>query len=624
MKNRLVATAGHVDHGKTALLNALTGQETDRLDEEKERGLTIDLGFAHLAEGDLRVGFIDVPGHRNFIKNMVSGVGSVQGVLFVVSAVDGWEAQSREHFEIINLLRPEYCCFALTKIDLADEEMRLLVRAEIEDAVEGTPYENADVLPVSSETGEGIEDLKDTVTDDLRELDDPADHGKPYCPVDRVFSVKGQGTVVTGSLSGGPLSEGDTIHCLPGRGEGRVRGIQQYHESVDTAHPGSRVALNVPDWDHTEIERGTTMTRPDAGEESGAVDGLLEAPRNLSKPIRHDRELLAYRATDRRGVQVLLEDSGSLAEGESGLARLNWLEGTSFVRPGDRIILRDHSDRHLLGCLTVLNPEPIRTLSEDAYREWLRRRHPVTVRSLLESSLSLHGAMRLPELAEGTPYAESEYEEAASADGLRRVGEDWIVDEEWWSGTADRIRDRVRGHHEQQPLSEGLPVAEVRSELPEEALLDVMVEEELLEGLKRDGDVLRAEDFEPEMSAEQRAEAEDLREELRDAGLEAPDRDELESSHSPKLVRYLVRSGRIVELDEERLLDREVFEELRGSVESYLAEHERARLSDLRDHLDSSRKYVIPLMEYLDRDGLTVRDGDHRYLRDPGGTDRDG
>jgi selenocysteine-specific elongation factor len=617
MKNRLVATAGHVDHGKTALLNALTGQETDRLDEEQERGLTIDLGFAHLQDEDLQVGFIDVPGHQNFIKNMVSGIGSVQGVLFVVSAVDGWEAQSREHFEIVNLLEPEYCCFAMTKIDRADDEMQLLVRAEIEDAVASTPYENANIMPVSSKTGEGIEDLKTVLTDELRALNEPEDHGKPYCPVDRVFSVKGQGTVVTGSLSHGRLDTEDRIYALPGEQAGRVRGIQQYHDSVSSAYPGSRVALNVPDWDATEVKRGRILSVPSAGTETSAVDGWLETPRHLAVDITHDQELLAYLGTGRNKARILIEEQHSPPENIETLARVHWLDESVFARPGDRIILRDSSDRHLLGCLTVLCADPDQSLTDPEYRNRLRKRHPVRPDTLLSSRLEEQGATNLDKLAEGTPFAPGEFEETLETqESFRLIDKGWAVDKGWWIQRAEAVRERIDRYHDDHPLKPGIPVETIRSMVPDEQLLDPLLASDPLDSIVRDGEFLRREDFVPEPSSDQQENVRTLRDELQSDRLETPDRSTLDEDYSPEIIDYLVRTGDLVALSEDRIIDRAVFEELREAVREYLQEHERARLSDLRDHLDSSRKYVIPLMEYLDRDGLTVRDGDYRYLRD--------
>jgi selenocysteine-specific elongation factor len=617
MKNRLVATAGHVDHGKSALLHALTGQETDRLDEEQERGLTIDLGFAHLEQDGLQVGFIDVPGHHNFIKNMVSGVGSVQGILFVISAKDGWEAQSREHFEIVKLLEPEYCSFVLTKIDLVDEEMQLLARAEIEDAIESTPYETADILPVSSETGEGISELKNQLTNKLSQLDDPADYDKPYLPVDRIFSVKGQGTVVTGSLSGGAVKENDELGLKPGGSSGRVRGIQKYHASVNEAGPGSRVALNVPDWDREEVHRGDVVSDPTAGSVADRVDGFLETPEESNVQVSHDSELLTYLGTDRKKAKILVAKERTLGQNESALARLQWFDESVFVRPGDRIILRDFSDRNLLGCLTVLSVSPGQTLTDANYRQWLLDRRPVTPESLLSSELEREAFVRGDELADGTIFSRERFRTLVQeSDKYRFLVDDWIVNEKEIQERLASLEDQLNRYHEENPLKPGMPVEAVREMFPTLAVMKAVLSLEEADSLRRTEDYVTLRGFEPAPEPDQSRAIDNLLESLSGKGLETPSRDELEERYAPEVIDYLVHEDQLVELSESRLVHRNDFEELKQTVTSFLQQEEKARLSQLRDLLESSRKYVIPFMEYLDREGLTVRDGDYRYLRE--------
>lgn len=612
-----MATAGHVDHGKTALLNALTGQETDRLDEEQERELTIDLGFSHLRHDELQIGFIDVPGHQNFIKNMVSGVGSVQGILFVVSAVDGWEAQSREHFEIVKLIEPDYCCFAMTKIDQADEEMQLLVEAEIEEAIESTAYEDSTIVPVSSVDGTGIDELKDLLLEDLSAIDNPPDYGKPYCPVDRVFTIQGQGTVVTGSLSGGTMSEGQTLVREPDGQEGTIRGIQQYHESVSAAYPGSRVALNIPEWDHDSVQRGDVCSVSDAGVVTDCIDGKLESTRTLEGSIDHDQEILAYLGTGRETVQILTEQQRSIQANEAGIVRLKWYESSVFTRPGDRIILRDFSDRRLLGAVTVLEVSPDQRLNDEGYRQWLRERYPMTPETLLRSDLNRHGVVLLDELATGTRYSRDDLRACStSIDGVITGHDRWIIDEQWWYEKTKTLREQVEGYHREHPLEPGLPLGNARKHFPSDDLLDEALESEFDGQIIRDEDVLRKSSFRPNPNKEQETLIDNLLKDLRKKRLETPDRSELEKKYPTKLINYLIRQEKIVELSEERLLDRKIYEELLESIRNFLDDQGKARLSTLRDHLESSRKYVIPLMEYLDTEGVTVRDGDYRYLRE--------
>ncbi len=615
MKCRLVATAGHVDHGKTALLEALTDQQTDRLREEQERGLTIDLGFADLSRGDLRIGFVDVPGHHNFIKNMVSGVGSVQGILFVVSAVDGWQEQSREHFEILRLLRPEACCFAVTKIDLADEELQLLVRAEIEEAVEKTPYEDAPILPVSAKTGQGVEELEERLVRLIGDTPQPPDEDKPYCPVDRVFTVKGQGTVVTGSLSGGGVHSGDELSLMPAGRPGNVRGIQQYHEAVDEAVPGSRVALNVPEWDADVATRGHIATLPAAGQNATVVDGLFEAPRFLDNPVKHDREILSYHATRRLKARLLTVDQRSFEPTQRGLVRLKW-DRDVFVRPGDRVLLRDASDRNLLGIMRVGVVNPDRSLGNKEHREWLRRRFPVTPRSLLETDLERTGYGTLEALAEATPYRPESFR--AVLDGVEEVlvlSGRYLVDQSWWRNRRQRIYDRVEEFHEEHPLQPGVPVSQVLEDVEDKGLRDELLRALTVEELERDGTHLRRRDFRPRLDPDQKQTYRTLLAEVEEGGLESPDRSGLIEQYDPELIEYALREGDLIELDDQRLIHADVLERIREGIQAYMEENQPCRLSDLRDYFGSSRKYVVPLMEYFDREGTTYRDGDLRHLR---------
>ncbi len=618
MRYRLVATAGHVDHGKTALLEALTGQNADRLEEEQQRGLTVDLGFADMRDDDegIHVGFVDVPGHQDFIKNMVSGMGSVQGVLFVVSAVDGWQAQSREHFEIVNLLEPSYCCFALTKTDLADEEMQLIVEAEIEEAMAGTDYAGAPRVPVSAETGEGVESLKRRLFRDLSATPDPPDHGKPYCPVDRSFSVQGQGTVVTGSLSGGSVEPEADLARMPDGEVGRVRSVQQYHEGVDRAEPGSRVALNVPDWDREQTHRGDVAAVPNAGRTGEVLDGRLRAPRDPRHPLEHDTQVLAYLGTGRYPARVLLADAEALPADSSQLARIKLLSDRVFTRPGDRLIVRSFNDRFLLGCLRVGAVDPGVRWGDVDHRSWLSGRFPVTPRNLLVSELRRRGALTLTEAADGTRYDSKTFRDAAESLGeARRLEGNWVVDPAWWEQCLDDVQKRVREYHRDHPTRPGLPRTSLRDTVGQGELRERFLEALGERGILARDEHLRDEDFEPHLDSDDRARADELLEALGEAGLEGPDRETLEDRYGSELVAYLVREGRLVELNEERLLTREVFRDLREALRAFLEDNEPVRLSEVRDHLGSTRKYVIPLMEYLDRQGMTYRDGEVRHLR---------
>ena len=615
MKHRLVATAGHVDHGKTSLLKSLTGTDADRLEEEQKRGLTIDLGFADLLTDDLQVGFIDVPGHQNFIKNMVSGVGSVQAVLFVVSAVDGWQEQSREHFEIIRMLEPDVLVFALTKIDLADEDFRLLVEAEIEEATQATPYQNAPIIPASSKSGRGIDSVRTELLKRLKQTPDPVNHEKPYCPIDRVFSVKGQGTVVTGSLSGGTINVEQPVVRMPAQESGRIRGLQQYHEDQDKAHFPARTAVNVPDWDQQEVNRGDILTVPEAGRIASIIDGLFSANRHLRQELSHDQQVLGYSGTDRFTARVLMPDQQSFEASDQGLLRLEREENHGFYRAGDRIILRDFADRRLLGCLHVGEVDPEGSFSDSSYREWLRSRFPVNPKNYVNSELTRTDSLTPRQLSQGSrfsPAVLTEYVDEAT--DIRWLGErERIIHEKTWEHRLKQARKIVNQFHESEPHRRGIPLNQwIASDDPLRPFL-----REFLESgpYQTDEEILYREDFEPHLPEKQQEPYEKLIDELVQAGLEPPGRAELEKRYGIRPLEYGIESGVLVIVSEEFVYPNETIQKLKTRLCDWMADGDPRRLSEIRDFLDSSRKYVIPLMEYLDQQDITIREGDVRYLR---------
>ncbi len=608
LKNRLVATAGHVDHGKTTLLKTLTGTDADRLEEEQQRGLTIDLGFAHMDLGSYRVGFVDVPGHHRFVKNMVTGVGSVQGALFVVSARDGWQQQSREHFQILSLLEPEFICFAVSKIDLVEEDFQLIVEAEIEEVVEDTDYEDAPVVPVSGTTGEGIDRLKTALLESLTSGPEPEDWGKPYLPIDRIFSLEGKGTVVTGSLSGGRIETGDSLELQPAGTRGRVRSIQAYGDSLEDVGPGTRTALNVPDWDPDRVGRGMIGAPTDSGTVTDRADGMCWLPDDPVHRPRHDLTLMAYLGTGRGEAKLLRTGEGTVGD-EPEPVRLLWEERV-FVRPGDRVILRDFGDQHVLGVVEVLNPAPDRRLQSKSYREFLWSRFPFTVERLVASELRSSSPHRLDELPDGTPFSVDRVRGVLEEMSGIKIEEEFVLREGWLEGRLEELEDRIDRWHRDHPLSPGLPLDE--SGLPDGAEIRDLIYQRLEDhDLVRENTVIRRSEFEPELSPEQEETLQQILDRLREGGLEAPGRDEFKDG-TEELIRFAVHRGDIVDLSDDRLLHREVYDRLLDRIRTLFEEGERLRLSDIRDGLDSSRKYVIPLMEYLDEEGHTHRDGDHR------------
>lgn len=605
--NRLVATAGHVDHGKTTLLEALTGTNADRLEEEQQRGLTIDLGFASLCLGAYEVGFVDVPGHHRFVKNMVTGVGSIQGVLLVVAADEGWQRQTEEHLRIVDLLEPDFICVALTKVDRVDDELTLVVEAEVEENLASTDYAGMPIVPVSGKTGAGLDELRSNLEELLAVSTPPKDHGKPFLPVDRVFTVDGLGTVVTGSLSNGSISVGDDLTLLPDDQPVRIRSLQAYGGEKEVVHPGSRAACGVPDVDRGNVDRGMVVSDPDSGVVTHRADGVFHFPTRADISPRHDLEVMAYVGTTRREARLLCRQEGALTE--DGLpVRLVWEEDL-FLRPGDRVVLRDSGDQYVLGAVEVLEPSPTDRLQSSNYRDYLRALAPYNPTNYVEATLSSMNWCSLRSLTEGTPFSQATLEEAIDSTSVLRREEELVYRDDWLDQLLAEAAHQVQTHHESNPLSPGLLLE--KSAVPNEQAARDLVTRRLSEvGLVQDGPYLREADFDPYVPDERRDEYSQLLKTLRTQALETDPPEELPGGVD--LREFAVYAGDVVALTEERLIHREVLEDLVADLAQYFQSEGSQRLAEVRDFLDSSRKYVIPLMEHLDEEGYTIRNGDYR------------
>ena len=360
----ILATAGHVDHGKSFLVKALTGLDPDRLPEEKARGMTIDLGFAHLELPDpnrpsasFLLGIVDVPGHEDFVKNMVAGVGSVDLALLVVAADDGWMPQTEEHLQILTHLGVARAVVALTKVDLAQDECR--VTAGIRDKLRGTPFADAPIVPTSVISGRGLDELKAILTQLLVDAPRPRDFGKPRLPVDRVFKLPGIGTVVTGTLTGGILRRGQTVAVQPSGKTTRIRNIQSHNHDVDASGPGMRTALNLPELKAAEIHRGDVITLPELGGPSETLDVYVEISPRTNHALKNDARVRIHHGSGNVAGRVAFGEGKELAVGGCAPAQLQ-LEVPTFIFAGDRCILRDWAEQRTLAGAIVLDPDASR------------------------------------------------------------------------------------------------------------------------------------------------------------------------------------------------------------------------------------------------------------------------
>ncbi|MGC8758932.1 MAG: selenocysteine-specific translation elongation factor [Bryobacteraceae bacterium] len=615
MKDIIVGTAGHIDHGKTALVRALTGIDTDRLEEEKRRGISIDLGFAHLEAGEVRFGFVDVPGHERFVKNMLAGAGGIDLVLLVVAANEGVKPQTREHFAICRLLGIRYGMIALTKKDLADGEMLELVRAETAELVRGSFLEGAPMVAVSAVTGEGLDVLREELVRLAGRVPARDMAGIARLPIDRSFTLRGFGTVVTGTLVEGRLRVGEDVEVQPGGRRLRIRGLQVYGRSVEEALAGQRTAVNLAGVEAGELHRGMTLTRPGVWEATGVVDVRLELLTG-APPLRHGAPVHFHAWTAETEAEVrLFAAAAPLAPGKSCLARL-LLREPVLLRPGDRFIVRRFSPLETIGGGVVIDTQPP-----------LRMKKAVAAARLaevegagIERRLALWAAeepmgVAAARLAARAGLAPEQFPVHAAAAGLVMLrGEPVrVTTRERVLEEAGRLRERVERFHRENPLLPGIPRA--AADLDAGWLEAVLaVDEELV----AEGEVLRLRRFTPVRQAEEAAAEERIERVFLKAGLAVPavrealERAGVDETKARTLLQLMIKDGRLVRVTPELLLHREAAERLKAMVRE--RKGQRFSVGEFKEWTGVSRKYAIPLLEYLDRERVTRREGDLRVV----------
>ncbi len=590
---RVVATAGHVDHGKSSLVLALTGTDPDRFPEEKARGLTIDLGFAFTTtpSGEV-VGFVDVPGHVKFVKNMLAGVGAVEVAMLVVAANEGWMPQTEEHALILELLGVGRGLVALTKTDLVDDEALEIARVELHERVAGTRLEGWPVVETAAPTGRGIDELRRVLDDVLAAAPAAANRGRPRMWVDRAFSVRGAGTVVTGTLAGGALAAGDEVLVEPGGRPARIRGIESRGEQAASAEPGSRVALNLSGIEHSAVRRGDAVVRPTQWAATATVDVVVapvpgeDLPRGgpLVAHVGSGEHAARWRALDGAGRFGRLRFSAELP-----------------LAPGDRIVLRSSARSATVAGAEVLDITPARRTAEALARLEL---------PLRERVLCARPWLTVDELARLTGAGGAEASELADSlvtDGSAESVGAWIVASTTLAAVRDAAEERVLAHHREDPHGSGGGLAALASSLD----LDAPRLRAALEGsaeLVVERDMVRHRSH--RATALDDPAARRLLAALEAAPFSPPAPSE--TGVSTAVTRSLVREGLAVELDGVVFAAR-ALEDARRVVSRALAERGSLTVADLRDLLGSTRKYVLPIAGHLDSTGVTRRRGDDRF-----------
>ena len=621
----VVGTAGHVDHGKSTLVRALTGTDPDRLEEEKRRGMTIDLGFAALdLPGGKHVAFVDVPGHHRFLKNMLAGVHGFDAVLFVVAADEGPMPQSREHLAIIDLLGIAHGVVALTKIDLVDEEWRALLTVEVRESLQGSRLQDAAIVPVSNVTGAGLEELRTELERLLPAVAPRVDVGRPRLPVDRSFAMAGFGTVVTGTLVDGKLSVGEELAILPGGRRVRVRGLQQHGSPVDRALPGSRTAVNLTGVERREIGRGDVLALPGSLAIARRIDARLSMLKEASRPLRHRDRLLLYHGTAELPVEVVLLAADELLAGRSGLAQLH-LQAPLAAVALDRFVLRTPSPPTTVAGGVILDMAPRRHRRRDpSVLAQLEARDGQAPQQRLEAELMRHAqGMTVQDVALrlglGEREAESMVRQLVVKQAAISLG-DHFLGHAAWEQIRSRIHSVLSRFHAGAPLRPGMPREELRSRsriAPAvfASAIDRLVGDRLLEQLP--GGLVALAGYRPVLGLNERRRVDEALEELRAGGLSPPPLADWMRRHglSAEILTHLVQEGEVVRVSAETAFARNIYDSAVERLRAHLHDHQAVSVAQARDLLGSSRRYVLPLLEWLDAQKVTRRVGDDRILR---------
>jgi len=614
MRNIIVGTAGHIDHGKSALVRALTGTDPDRLAEEKRRGITIDLGFAHLQlTKDIRIGFIDVPGHERFVRNMLAGAAGIDLALFVVAADESVKPQTREHFEICRMLGVKAGVIALTKADLADEEMRELTKLEVTELVSGSFLEGAPQLPVSVVTGEGLDELRRALALAAAAVREKSAAGWFRLPLDRAFTMRGFGAVVTGTLISGTVSVEDEVELYPTGRLLRVRGVQVYGEAARRACAGERTALNLTDIAHAEIRRGMALAAPGRFRPVKSFDCRLDLLRS-AKPLKNRAPVHLHIGSAEIEAEVrLLGTAECLRPGESAWARLVLREPV-LALPDDRFIIRMFSPVSTIGGGVVVDIGGRRYRKGDdfAARLGALRQGSPTDRLQLLVSESRHG------MEESQAIALTGLRELPKTPQIELAGR-WLVATERVSQLRREVAGTVRAFHRDHPLVNGIPKQELKGRTMSEASPEVF--EHVLNGssdLVRDGEVVRLRTHHVVLKDDEERARTAIERAFERAGLSAPAVTEvigasgIELNRARPILQMLMKEGKLVRISGDLTLHAAALKSLREQLAGRRGQ--KFSVTEFKEWTSVSRKYAIPLLEFLDRERVTRREGDARIV----------
>lgn len=637
MKHVIIGTAGHIDHGKTTLIKALTGRETDTLTEEKERGISINLGFTFfdLPSGK-RAGIIDVPGHEKFIKNMLAGVSSIDAVLLVIAADEGVMPQTKEHFEILQLLNVKNGIIVLTKVDLVDDEWISMVKDDIRKEFKGTFLEGAPIHTVSSKTGEGIKELVsdiDKITDKLEEKDT---HGHFRLPVDRVFSITGFGTIATGTVISGRIREGDTIEIYPSKIVAKVRGIQVHDESVKIAEAGQRCALNISNVKVKDVKRGDVISVENLMEPSMIVDCNLYYLKSADKPLENRQRVRLYHGTSEIICRVVILDREQLNPGESAYVQLR-LEKPLTAQRNDRYVIRTYSPMHTIGGGSIIDPnaKKARRFHED-YIEQLKIKESGRTENILEDTVRNLSSKYpnfvdiLKAFGKNEQNIEAELNKLVDEGKVIRLGDGdkaIYIDTNFLNEKVSKLNELVNKFHEDNPLKSGFPKEEIKSKVfgnnikqkIYDELINFLVKNK---DIKVQGNFVSRLDFKVCYTDKQEEIKQKIIDEFKKSNFSTPRfseiREKMEKTGELKMVfDSLIENGTIVKVSEECFFLKDDYNKAIRIAYELIQSKGALTLAEFRDELKTSRKYAVALLENFDGIKLTKRIGDKRVLNNP-------
>lgn len=616
----VAGTAGHVDHGKSTLIEALTGIDPDRLEQEKTRGMTIELGFAWMElDDDLDISIVDVPGHERFVKNMLMGAGGFDLALLVVAADEGVMPQTREHIAILDLLEVRHGIVVITKIDIADSDFVELVELEIADELAGTTLDGASTIAVSAETGENLDKLKQLMNEHIRELPQRPDLERPRLFIDRSFSVPGFGAVVTGTLDGGILAPGDRVEMLPSGTRARIRGLQSHKSDVEIAKPGARVAVSMTGTSHDSIQRGDALVKRGQYSLTAVFDAVLRSINNAPREIKHNHKVTIYSGTWEEPATVRLLSGNRIQPGAQGYVQIK-LGGARPIVPGDRFVARDSNDTLGGGAVLVVNPQRhrrndqqlitrLKALAEGSIEDIVMQTlhaNPIITSIELIAIANIH--QQTTEDTLSTLVSNGHIHELNVGLSMPRY-----ITRQSWDDVVSKTRQALSDYHQRYPLRRGTPRQEFRNRLK----LDSTVFDAVVIRLEADGVIEGSDTFiklpghQVTFNESQQSEARRYLNVLREHRFTPPAWNTIE----PELLSALAARRDVVAAGPDVVFIADAYDEMRDKVIEFAKVNKRVSINDVREMLGTSRKYSLALLEQMDRENITMRNGDIRTLR---------